>query len=265
MIRLESAEISYGSRVVLEGVSLELRPGEVLGLLGPNGAGKSTLLRAASGVLAPRAGSITVDGSEVSRLRPADRAKRIAVVQQAAQTPDTVTVEETVLLGRVAHMGWLGRETQADREATEDALHRTGTASLSGRRLGEISGGERQLVLIARALAQRPAYLLLDEPTAHLDLRHEARILQLLRDLAHSSGLGILAALHDLNVAARHADRVALLAGGRLQASGPPVEVLTQPLLSAAYGVPVSIFREPSSGAPVIFAEPGKKRLPSQK
>lgn len=254
MLRTESATLGYPGRPVLEGVTLEIHPGEVVALIGPNGAGKSTLIRAASGVLRTSAGRIAVDGVDVAGLAHADRAKRVAVVPQGAQVPEAFGVLETVRLGRTAYQGWLGRESRDDESVVRESIERTQTRHLEARRLGELSGGERQLVLIARALAQKAQYLLLDEPTAHLDLRHEALILELVKDLAHRDGLGVLVALHDLNLAARHADRVALLAGGRLRAVGPPTEILTEKALSDAYGVPVSIFRDPSCGSPVIFA-----------
>lgn len=254
MLRLESVTLSYGTRPVLADLSLEVHPGEILGLIGPNGAGKSTLIRAASGVLAAGSGNVSIDGTPLSRWPPRERAKRIAVVPQAATAPPAITVHQTVMLGRAAHAGWRGRESQTDRDAVDEALRRTGTEPFSHRFLAELSGGERQLVFLARALAQKPRYLLLDEPTTHLDLRHEIAILALLEDLARTDQLGILTALHDLNIAARHCHRIALVAGGSLRALGTPGEVLTAPLLSSAYGVPVSIFRDPASGMPVIFA-----------
>ncbi len=251
---MQSVALGYKGRVVLEDFSLEVSPGEVVALIGPNGAGKSTVIRAASGVLAPARGKVLVEGENVHGLPPAERARRIAVVPQAAQVPEAFTAREAVLMGRTPYLGWLGHETPRDIDAAEAAMERTSTRDLASRRLGELSGGERQLVLMARALAQSPRYLLLDEPTAHLDLRHEAAIFAILRDLARRDRLGVLAAVHDLNLASRHADRVALIAGGKLRACGPPGEVLTATQLSEAYGVPVSIFADPETGAPVIFA-----------
>ena len=254
MLRIESATLGYPGRPVLSGVTLEVRPGEIVALIGPNGAGKSTLVRAASGVLRPSAGRIDVDGEDIANLPFTARAKLVAVVPQAAQMPEEFSVLETVRMGRTAYLGWLGRESRDDEAAVIEAMRRTQIQAFESRRLGELSGGERQLVLVARALAQSSRYLLLDEPTAHLDLRHETAILELVKDLAHRDGLGVLIALHDLNLAARHADRVALLAAGGLRAIGPPLEVLTENALGAAYGVPVNISRDPSTGSPVIFA-----------
>jgi iron complex transport system ATP-binding protein len=254
MLALESVTLGYGSRVVLDALTLKVDPGEVVALIGPNGAGKSTVIRAASGVIRPLRGRIEVDGADVHRIPPFERAKKLAVVPQAAQVPDSYTAREAVLMGRTAYLGWLGRESDGDIGIARAAMERTRTTELAERRLGELSGGERQLVLIARALTQSARFLLLDEPTAHLDLRHEAAILELTRDLAARDGLGVLAALHDLNLASRHADRVALIAGGRLQACGAPRDILTEERLTEAYGVPITIFEDPSSGAPVVFA-----------
>ncbi|MBI4606452.1 MAG: ABC transporter ATP-binding protein [Planctomycetes bacterium] len=257
MLKVEGITVCYGARTALEDASLEVRPGEILALIGPNGSGKSTLIRAASGVIAPRRGRVTADGEDVHGLRPALRARKLAVVPQAVSLPEAFTARETVLLGRTAYLGWLGHETPADREAAAAAMERTRTAGLAARRLGDLSGGERQLVLVARALAQRARFLLMDEPTAHLDLRHEAAILGLARELAHSDGLGVLVALHDLNLAARHADRAALLDAGRIAATGSPAEVLTPERLSAAYGTEVEVVRHPDTGLPVVSARLG--------
>ncbi len=254
LLRIDSATFGYPGRPVLKDVTLEVQPGEVVALIGPNGAGKSTLLRAASGMLRPSTGRILVEGDEIASLTCRERARRIAVVPQAAHVPEAFEVLETARLGRTAYLGWLGRESEEDEAAVRDAMRRTQTQGLESRRLGELSGGERQLVLIARALAQKARCLLLDEPTAHLDLRHETTILKLINQLAHEDGLGVLIALHDLNLAARHADRVALLARGRLRGLGPPDQALTEETLSEAYDVPVKIFRDPSTGSPVIFA-----------
>jgi iron complex transport system ATP-binding protein len=255
VLKLEGLTVGYGARGVLDGVSLAIERGEILALIGPNGAGKSTLIRAASGILVPAQGRVTVDGDDLRGLSTALRARRIAVAPQAIHFPEAFTARDTVLLGRTPHLGWLGRESPADRDLAAEAMRRTCTQGLEARRLGEISSGERQLVFIARALAQSAPFLLMDEPTAHLDLKHQALVLALARDLAHSDHLGVLVALHDLNLAAQFADRIALLSAGKLAATGTPREVLTADRLRAAYGVPVSIHEHPVRGVPVIFAE----------
>ena len=177
----------------------------------------------------------------------------VAVVPQAARLPECFTAAETVLMGRTPHLGWLGRESDGDRAIAQAALERVGAAHLAGRRIGELSGGEQQRVLIARALAQSAPVLLMDEPTAHLDLRYQSGVLALARDLARRDGLAVLIALHDLNLAARFADSVALLSDGELRALGTPAQVLTPGPLAAAYGLPVSVIPHPMDGRPLVL------------
>jgi iron complex transport system ATP-binding protein len=251
-LAIESITAGYDGRTVLDGVTLLVAPGQVLALIGPNGAGKSTLIRAASGMLALARGRVTIGGLDVHGLPPGDRAKRVAVVPQAVKLPEAFTVLDTVLMGRTAYIGWVGRETDVDREIALSAMRRTSILDLADRRIGELSGGEQQLVLVARALAQSAPVLLMDEPTAHLDLRHQARILGLVKELAAADGLAVLIALHDLNLAAQYADRAALLAGGSLRAAGTPAEVLTPGNVREAYGVPVKVLAHPDTGTPLV-------------
>jgi iron complex transport system ATP-binding protein len=232
-------------------VSLDARAGEVVVVIGPNGAGKSTLLRAIAGTVAPSAGRICLDGDDMARLRPVERARLVAVVPQAARLPEAFTAGEVVLMGRNPHMSRFGGERASDYEAARRAMLRTSTWDLAERRVGELSGGEQQRVLIARALAQEPRMLLLDEATAHLDLRHQLATLRLARELARS-GLLVLAALHDLNLAAQHADRLALVVSGVLLACGAPRQVLTPELLRRAYGVDALVGAHPLTGAPFV-------------
>ena len=255
LLTLDAVTLKYGPRTILSDVSLAIDRGKVVALIGPNGAGKSTLIRAASGRLQPAAGTITVDGAHVHHLLPQQLAQKIAVVPQAVRLPEAFTVLDTVLMGRTPYLGWLGRESKRDVEVADAAMKRVGAAGFGPRRLGEISSGEQQLALIARSLCQTAPFLLMDEPTAHLDLKHESGILDLVRNLAHRDHLAVLVVLHDLNLASRFADQVALVANGELRAWGPPADVLTQENLSAAYGVPINIFPHPDGGYPVIFAE----------
>jgi iron complex transport system ATP-binding protein len=234
-------------------VTLDVAPGEVVALIGPNGVGKSTLIRAVSGVIPLASGTARVGGEDLRGL-PADRrAKLVAVVPQAVHLPDAFTVEEAIRMGRTAYTGWFGRETTADREIAIRAMARAGVAELATRRLDELSGGEQQRVLVARALAQAPRVMLLDEPTAHLDLRHQAGVMRLVGELARDEGLAVLVALHDLNLAARHADRVVLLSSGSIAALGPAAEVLTTDRLSSVYGLAISVLEHPESGATWIM------------
>ncbi len=255
MLSIDDVTIRYEARTILHGVSLSVNAGEVLALIGPNGVGKSTLIRACSGNLKPIGGHITIDGQEVYRLRVEDRAKLIAVVPQAMRLPETFSVFETVLMGRTPYLGWLGREGETDRSAVQAALDRTSTLGLAERLIGELSGGEQQRVLIARALAQAARTLLLDEPTAHLDLKHQSSILSLVCDLAHAENYAVLIALHDLNLAAQYADRVALLSNRTVAAIGTAEAVLTEGNLSSAYGLRITVYEHPAHGAPLVHAE----------
>lgn len=255
MLTIQSLCVAYQEHVVLHHLSLTAEKGQILAVVGPNGAGKSTLIRAVSGVLPPREGKIWVDGRDLSRLSPAWRARLMAVVPQARQLPAAFTVYQTVLLGRTPYLSWLGNAGQRDHAAVLLALERTRLSELAERRVGELSGGEQQRVLLARALAQEAPLLLLDEPTTHLDLQHQSGLLNLVRNLAREKHLTVLMVLHDLNLAGLYADRVALLAEGRLFAVGKPEEVLTAKNLSAVYGVPVSVIPHPQYGTPLVLPD----------
>src|SRR5512143_2060602 len=255
MLSINSLSIQLSSRVVLHDMTLQVRPGEVLALIGPNGVGKSTLIRAASGILRPLQGRVTIDDQDVYQLPIDLRARQIAVVPQAVRLPEAFSVLETVLMRRTAYLGWLGREGDKDRSIALEAMRQTNTIELALRRIGELSGGEQQRVLIARALTQSARVLLLDEPTAQLDLKHQADVLSLVRSLAHDQNYAVLMALHDLNLAAVYADRVALLSNGHLVALGTPEEVLTTEQLSPVYGLRISVFTHPESGSPWVMAD----------
>lgn len=238
---LEARQVSQqlGGREVVQQVSLGLAAGEWLALLGPNGAGKSTLLRLLAGLITPRQGEVWLDQQPLRRYSSWQRGQRIAFLAQSSPYPGELTVLEVVGLGRLAHQGLLGRSSLADRQAIQQALEHTQTTDLAYRLLGSLSGGERQRVLLARCLATQPRYLLLDEPTAHLDLHHQAEFLQLLWNLTHQ-GLGILSVLHDPNLAG-WANRVGFLEGGKILETGPPTQVLRPDLLSRVYGPQVRV------------------------
>jgi iron complex transport system ATP-binding protein len=252
-LTLSNLSVGYNSRLVLHNINLQVRGGEVVALVGPNGVGKSTLIRAVSGVTPIDAGKVLLGGVEVLRLSPAERARCIAVVPQAVSLPEAFTLAEIVLMGRTPHLPLWGAESKRDCEVAWRAMCRTAIESLADRRIDELSGGERQRVLIARALAQEPRVLLLDEATAHLDLKHQVAVLELVRSLAREHQLAVLATLHDLNQAALYADRVALLTGGELRAIGSPAEVLTPAHLSPAYGLPVQVISHPAYGTPLVL------------
>jgi len=250
-VRLLSA--AYGERIVLEDVSLSIKPGEVVAVIGPNGAGKSTLIRVVSGVLPARAGTIQINGQDITRLAYMQRARHLAVVPQARQLPGDFSVYQTVLLGRTPYLGWLGQPGKSDHEQVYWAMERTQTLELAERRVGELSGGEQQRVLLARALAQDTPVLLLDEPTTHLDLEHQSRILNLIRKLASETRRAILMVIHDLNLAGLYADRIALFMLGRLHAVGTPNQVLTGANLASVYHIAVDVIPHPDYGTPLVL------------
>jgi iron complex transport system ATP-binding protein len=255
MLAVKSLSVNFGSKAVLQDVSLDVEPGEVLALIGPNGAGKTTLFRTISGVIRPHSGAIRVASHDLSSLSATERSRYMAVVPQARKLPPDYTVWQTVLLGRTPYLGWLGQSSQPDRDRTRWALERTGTLALAGQRIDELSGGEQQLVLLARALAQETPILLLDEPTAHLDLQHQSSLLSLVRELAREQRLSVLMALHDLNLVALYADRVALLVKGRINALGKPADVLTTAHLTEVYQVPLHILPHPIYGTPLVLLD----------
>jgi iron complex transport system ATP-binding protein len=235
---VQSLVVRYGLRVALNGVSFSLNSGEVLAVIGPNGAGKTSLLRALSGIQPAESGQMLLDGRDVAKLSPVERARWMAVVPQARQLPALFTGYQTVMLGRTPHINWLGRTLPQDEAAVHQAMQRTGTLELAERRVDELSGGEQQRLLLARALAQGSPLLLLDEPTTHLDLHYQISLMDNIRSLAHDDGLAVLLVTHDLHLVARYSNRVALLVGGELLSQGTPQEVLTPDLLSRAYQIP---------------------------
>ncbi len=255
MLTVENTIVSYGKRRVLKGVSLNVESGEVLALIGPNGSGKSTLIRAVSGVVPIESGSIRVDGKSLSQLSTIERARYLSVVPQARNMPPAFSVYESILLGRTPYLGWLGRAGEHDHERVRYALQRTKMDALADRMVGELSGGEQQRVLLARALAQDTPVMLLDEPTTHLDLQHREGLVHLVRELAKSRNLAVLMVLHDLNMASLYADRVSLLVDGAIEASGVPEDVLTAETLSRVYNVPVHVIPHPEYGNPLILPD----------
>nr|WP_269327298.1 ABC transporter ATP-binding protein [Kineosporia mesophila] len=226
---------AYGKTPVVDDVSITARTGRVLGLIGPNGSGKTTLLRLLYGSLRPSAGAVSVDGRPLERLTARETAQHLAVVVQENGGETTMTVAEMVLLGRGPHLGNFSRTSTHDEEIAWTALQRVGALHLASRSFAGLSGGEKQRVLIARALTQQASHLLLDEPTNHLDIRYQHEILALVAELETS----VVVVLHDLNLAARYCDDLVLLENGRLAGAGDADEVIDSDLIERVYGIGV--------------------------
>lgn len=236
VLEARGVSIRRGPRLVVDDVTLALRAGEALALVGPNAAGKSTLVRALAGLLRPSAGDVLLRGRPLGEAGRDAVARAVALVAPDEAVPATITVAERARLGRYPHRGPLRPFTAADHAAVAHALARTGVAALADRPLATLSAGERQLAALARGLAQEPAVLLLDEPAAHLDIGHQLRLYRVL-DEVRSEGVAVLAVVHDLPRAAAWAERLVLLAGGRIVAEGRPDDVLASPAASEAFEV----------------------------
>jgi iron complex transport system ATP-binding protein len=246
-LELRDVTVRYGERVVLRDVDLGIAPGERVALIGPNGAGKSTLLRVATGLVRPAEGRVALDGDLLDALDRRTVARRIAVVPQQATLPFATRVEEVVGLGRLPHEDPFRGSRPADRAAVAAAIERVGVGHLLGRDARELSLGERQLVLVALAVAQAAPVLVLDEPTVHLDLRHQVGTMELLVDLNERDGTTVVAVLHDLGLAALFFPRLVLIDGGRVVADGTPADVLTPDRIREVFGVDPSIVRLPTA------------------
>ncbi len=249
-LRLEAKELQFNiaGRSIISGASFEVITGEVLGLIGPNGAGKSTLLRLVAGLLNPASGKVRLEGQELARYSPRQLARQVATVPQTTVLDFGFTCLEVVLMGRSPHLGRFETENTMDYQIAREALATTGTAHLEERAVPALSGGERQLVFVARALAQQPRLLLLDEPISNLDINHQLQVLELARHLS-AEGVTVITALHDLNLAARFCQRLLLLAEGQVLALGTPEEVLTAENLKIAYRVEAEVGYHPTTGA----------------
>lgn len=254
---LEGITLGYGARVVLKDIELEIKPKKMVGIIGPNGCGKSTLIKGITRLIPWRSGKVCINGGNIARMSRADLARLIAVVPQNPLLPESFTAFEIVLMGRTPHLGYFRYESRRDLAIVQEAMEATETITLAERRVSELSGGERQRLLIARALAQEPIILLLDEPTAHLDINYQMEILDLINRLCLERELVVVVALHDLNLAAQYCERLVLFHEGGIYCEGAPQEVLDAGIIKRVYGAEVQISPHPVTGLPAIFTIPG--------
>jgi iron complex transport system ATP-binding protein len=248
---LERVSVTLGGARVLSELSAEVEGGEWVALIGPNGAGKTTALRAIAG-LVPYEGRVRLLEDDAHRIARKHLARRVALVPQVPLIPGGITVRAYVLLGRTPHLGYFGSERRKDHDAVDAALEQLDLVPFAGRRLDTLSGGERQRVTLARALAQDAPLLLLDEPTAALDMGRQQQVLEIVDELRTSRGLTVVSTMHDLTLAGQYADRLLLVDGGRLVAAGSPNDVLTRSLITEHYGAEVAVVDAPGSGFVVV-------------
>jgi len=256
LLQVENLCGGYGKTTVLKDISLEIRKGEFLGIIGPNGSGKSTLLRLMSRALAPQKGDIFFEGQNIHRMNLKKLYQKIAFVSQNPWAGLSFSVFEMVLMGRIPHLNRLQLETKKDFAAAERALLLTDTQQFQDKRIDELSAGERQRVMIAKALAQEPTLLFLDEPTSNLDIGHQIQILDLLKSLNRQNNLTVVLVLHDLNLASEYCDRLILLDRGIICRRGTPSEVLTYQNIEEVYQTVVVVKTNPMSGKPYIILVP---------
>jgi iron complex transport system ATP-binding protein len=245
MLKLHQLDFGYNGQPILHRISLEVDPGQMVALLGANGVGKSTLLRLMNGTLKPCGGRVELNGQDLQRLSIQQTARQIALVEQTPKLAWPYTVTQILKLGRFPHRGWLAPYTAQDAAVIEQVLQQTDLAALRERPLNKLSAGERQRVLVARALVQQPKILLLDEPSSNLDIHHQLKLLDFVRTLAAEQELAVVIAIHDLALAARFCPRLVVLHRGHLHADGPTEEVLNPALLKEVFGVQAQLYRDP--------------------
>jgi iron complex transport system ATP-binding protein len=259
-LRAEGLRLGYGERTVVDGLDLDVVAGTVTAVIGPNGCGKSTLLRALGRLLQPTAGHVLLDGKRIDRMPTREVAKVLGLLPQAPTAPEGLTVADLVARGRHPHQAWYRQWSADDEEAVIQALEWTGIAELAERPVDELSGGQRQRAWISMALAQGTDLLLLDEPTTFLDLAHQVDVLELVRRLHSEAGRTVVMVLHDLNLAARYADRLVAMRDGRVVAAGEPAEVVTEALLAEVFGLDARVIPDPVAGTPLVVPIGGHSR-----
>lgn len=242
---------------MLRGVEFRADRGQMIGVVGPNGAGKTTLLRALTGVIPLESGRVLLEGRDIRRWSRQMMARNVAVVPQMGDVLFDFTVRDIVSMGRLAHQSIWSGETETDREAVDQALEAMGLAGFHERSFLQLSGGEQRRVIMARALAQKPRLLLLDEPTSHLDLGHRHTVMEYAQRLARRRDMAVVAVLHDLNTASVYCDHLVILSGGQVFAQGTPREVLSGDIIEQVYGVPVEVIQHPGSSAPQVLITSG--------
>ena len=261
ILQADKIGFSYNGAWVLRDVGFAIETGEFVGLIGPNGSGKTTLIRLIDDILQPQEGEIRVHGTPVRQMKREALARIIAVVPQESPMIFPFLVQEVVLMGRAPHLGKWRFEGERDFAIVHRAMEMTDTLALAGRSMNRLSGGERQRVLIARALAQEPELMLLDEPTAFLDIRHQVEFFNLVKSLNTLQGLTVIAVTHDINLASLYCDRIMLLKEGRVQTMGRPDEVITETHIQAVYDTPVTVDRHPVNGLPRVTP---RREIPSE-
>lgn len=260
MIALEMQNISlgYNGKPVLQHINLKAVPGELVGVIGTNGCGKSTAIKALSRIIQPLSGRIVLGGEDINKIARKELARLVGVVPQMPLLPSTFTAFEIVLMGRNPHLGLFESEGGRDWSIAWQAMEKTATGTLASRQVNELSGGEIQCLMIARVLAQETRIILLDEPTANLDIGRQIEIMDLIKGLCIEKSLTVLAALHDLNLAAQYCNRLFLLNKGRIHAEGAPVEVITDKNIKEVYGAGNCVYPHPVNGLPTILVSTGQ-------
>jgi iron complex transport system ATP-binding protein len=259
-LRLDNVSLGYGKQTVLHNISLETKPGEMLGIIGPNGSGKSTLIRGITRLIQPISGQIFLDGDDIASMSRHNLAQLMAVVPQNPVLPQLFTALEVVLMGRTPHLGLLRYAGERDLAIVQKAMEATQTLAFAERRVGELSGGERQRLTIARALAQEPKLILMDEPTANLDINYQIETLDLARQLCREQELIVLVTLHDLNLASQYCDWLIMLSDGRIYCHGTPKAVINAKTIKEVYGAEVYVYPHPVNNLPTTLIMPDKDR-----